>query len=470
MNDQEKNLSDEYSNKKAAAYSISQIVNTASFQTFSLLVFVFYFAVVGINIILISIAFLIWSIWNSINDPLLGYFSDRTHTRWGRRYPYIMVSIIPLAIISILLFTPPISIGITNEMTNFVYFLIIIIVFELFFTMFDLNLMALFPELFITDEERAKANAIRLSFYMVGLIFAMILPAFFIPDFSNPKYIREFQIFGIFNAIIIVIFGILFLKLSPKERPEFQHEYKNVPSFFVSLKTCVNNKAFRWYIPVEVVLWYTIGLLTTLIVLYGKFVLGIGEGETMYIGILMLLIFITMAISINFVWKPVVRRFGTRKTYLISILVLILTLTPLMFIQDRWQAIPVFILLGIGLGGPSFLNDLLIAEVIDEDEVNTKTRSEASYYGVKMFFLRLAGVFVFLTIALVFTNIGWTVYEPEKVTPTVIFGLRALMVIFPIIALGIAFITIRNYPLHGERLEKVKVELQKIHEEKKSRI
>jgi len=160
-----------FSNKKIAAYSTSQIINTAAFQTFSLLVFTFYFAVVGLNIILITIAFLIWSIWNSINDPLLGYFSDRTHTRWGRRFPYIMFSIIPLAIISVLLFTPPLSMGISDQMTNFIYFLIIIIVFELFFTMLDLNLIALFPELFITEEERTRANAIRLSFYMIGPIF-----------------------------------------------------------------------------------------------------------------------------------------------------------------------------------------------------------------------------------------------------------------------------------------------------------
>ncbi len=370
----------------------------------------------------------------------------------------------------ILLFSPPISMGITDEITNFAYFIVIIIVFELFYTMFDLNLISLLPELFITEEERTKANAIRLSFYMIGLVLSMVLPAIFIPDWSDPKYMREFQTFGIFTAIIIVTFGIIFLKFSPKERLEFRHEYENVPSFFVSLKTCGKNKAFMWYLPVEVTFWYVLGMLTTIIPLYGRFVLGIGAGESIFIALLLLLTFISIAISMNVLWKPVVRRLGVRKSFLISLIILILTLAPLMFIQDRYIGMIVFSLIGIGLAGPTYFVDLIMADIIDEDEVNTKTRSEASYYGVKMFFLRLSTVFVFLTISLIFTNVGWTVYAPEEVTPDVLFGLRALMFIFPAIALAIAFLTIYRYPIHGERLERVKVELQKIHEEKKSKI
>ncbi len=470
MNDKEKNFSDAYSNKKAAAYSVSQIVNTAAFQSFSLLIFTFYYAVVGINVILISIGFIIWSIWNSINDPMLGYISDRTHTRWGRRYPYIMASIIPLAVIMILLFTPPISMGITDELTNFVYFLIIILIFELFFTMFDLNLISLFPELFITKEQREKANAIRMTFYIASLIIAFILPTIFIPDWSDPKYLREFQIFGIFIAIIIVIFGIIFLKVSPKERAEFKDDYKRAPGFITALKTCGKNKTFIRYVPAEVALWFVIGMITTIIPLYDKFVLGIGEGETMFLGLILILLFISTAVFMNILWKPLVRKIGTRKSFLISLLVWFLTMVPLMFIQDRWTAMIVFFLMGIGLSGPIYFVDLILADIIDEDEVNTKTRSEASYYGIKIFFIRLSTVFVFLTIALVFTNVGWTVFAPEKVTPQIIFGLRALMFIFPAIALGIAFLAVYYYPLHGERLKKVKEEVQIIHEEKRANL
>ncbi|MHA1257386.1 MAG: hypothetical protein ACTSPS_17490, partial [Promethearchaeota archaeon] len=62
------------------------------------------------------------------------------------------------------------------------------------------------------------------------------------------------------------------------------------------------------------------------------------------------------------------------------------------------------------------------------------------------------------------------VYEPEKVTPELIFGLRALICIFPAIALVIAILAIYRYPLDGEYLKNIKDELNVIHKEKKSRI
>ena len=106
----------------------------------------------------------------------------------------------------------------------------------------------------------------------------------------------------------------------------------------------------------------------------------------------------------------------------------------------------------------------------DEDELNTGSRSEGAYYGVNMFLMHLSTVFVFLTISLVFTNVGWAVFEPEKVTAEVVFGLRALMFIFPAIALTIGLLVIYKYPLDGERLDRIKEELNRLHEQKKSRV
>lgn len=470
MNQNEKIDDGSYSLKKAFSYSTGNIINNLSYQTFSLLVFTFYFTIVGLNVILITIAFMIWSVWNSINDPLLGSISDKTHTKWGRRYPYIMISIVPLGFVMFFLFTPPISFGITDMFTNFIYFLIIIIIFELFYSMFDVNLIALFPELFITEEERANANAVRMTVYLITLIVTFVLPTFFIPDFSNPKYLTQYQIFGIFITILIIIAGLCFLKFSPKEKAEFREEYKSIPNLKETFKICLKNKTFMGYLPAEMGMWYVIGIVTTIVVLYGKFVLGIGEGETIYIALMFIILFISSALFMNLLWKPIVKKIGTRKTWMISILTWILALIPFMFIQDKFQGMIVFFFFGLGLSGPIYIIDLILSDIIDEDEVNTGTRREAGYYGVKAFFYKLSGVFVFLTIGLVFTNVGWAVYEPEKVTSEVIFGLRSLMFIFPTIALVISILVMYKYPLHSEKLAQAKEKLQKIHEQKRARL
>jgi GPH family glycoside/pentoside/hexuronide:cation symporter len=336
--------------------------------------------------------------------------------------------------------------------------------------MYDINLIAIFPEVFVSLEERAKANNIRQTFAIIGLIIAFILPTLFIPDLTNRKYLAQYQLYGIVVAIIIILCGLFFLKFTPKERAEFQNDYKNAPTFSNSIKLCVKNKSFMRYIPAEIANWFVYGMLPTIVPLYGKFVLGIGEGETIFLALLLGLTFISAAIFMNLLWKPIVQKIGLRKTWLISMSIWILTLIPLMFIQDVISGLIVFFIIGIGLSGSLYIIDLIIADIIDEDEVNTGTRREASYYGVNIFFQRLATIFVFLTISLVFTNVGWTIYEPENITAEVIFGLRALMCIFPAIALGIALIAIYRYPLDGERLKIVKENLNKIHDEKKLKL
>ena len=172
----------------------------------------------------------------------------------------------------------------------------------------------------------------------------------------------------------------------------------------------------------------------------------------------------------NILWKPLVQKIGPRKSWLISMSIFIATLAPLMFIQDAITGLVVFFLLGIGMSGSIYIIDIIISDICDEDELITGVRSEGAYYGVNMFLMHLSTVLVFATISLVFTSVGWTVFEPENVTQDVIFGLRALMFIFPAIALLIGLIVIYKYPLDGERLKKVREELQKLHDEKKSRI
>ncbi|MFX0034699.1 MAG: MFS transporter [Candidatus Hermodarchaeota archaeon] len=470
ITEQRVEIKEQFELKTAVKFGTGQFADIITYQTFFFWIFTFYYTIVIKNSILIGIAFIIWSVWNAFNDPLLGYLSDRTHTRWGRRIPWMITAIIPLSLVMFLLFTPPITFGITSTTINFIYFFIIIIIFEFFYTMFSLNQTSLFPEQFIDGVVRGKVNSIRQMYTVVGLVVASILPSFFFTgDPMTEESLPNWSIFSIVLAMLTFIFGFFFIKWAAREKVEFKEDYKEAPSFFKAIKLCVKSKSFRWYIPAEICNWFVYGILPTVTPLYGRYVLGI-EAESFELSILLGIIFISAAIFVN-LWRWVAKKIGSRKAWMSSLAVWIITLIPFLFISSFVEGLFAFFIMGIGLAGSFVLIDLIVSDIIDEDEVNTGIRREAAYYGVNALFMRFSTVFVFLAVGFVFAGFGWEEYEPLINDPAALaMALKILMAILPVIAIIIAILSLYKYPLYGEKLKKVREKLKEIHEQKKSKI
>jgi GPH family glycoside/pentoside/hexuronide:cation symporter len=455
------------SGRKAIFYSCGQISDVTAYQSFILLIFTFYFAVVGISTWLMVLGYSLWSVWNAVNDPLMGFLSDRTHTKIGRRLPYIIGAFIPLAIMVVLLYYPPISFGDTSLAANFTYFFIVIVIFELFYTIYSLNMTSLFPEVFMTQQERTQANNVRQVFTIVGLIFAFILPGLIIKDYRDPNELPQYQLFGIIAAIIVIAFVLLFLFFGPREKAEFQHDYQKAFGFFGNIKHCFKSRSFRWYIIAETCIWFVYGMLPTIVPLYAGEVLNVVGFNT---SLLLATTFISATIFITFLWRPLVRKIGNRKAWIISFIIWIVALSGTLFIFEFIGGLIVFFLIGIGLSGSLFIIDLVVADIVDEDELSTGMRREAGYYGVNAFVLRFSNVLVILAIGLVFSGTDWGTGYVANPGINVAIGLKVLMFVFPAIALVIAAFAIFKYPLHGEKLQIMKERLNELHEEKKARV
>ncbi len=446
------------------SYSFGQLSDVIGYQMFTFLIFTFYYAIIGLNVNWITIGFIIWSVWNAFNDPMVGYISDRLNTKWGRRKPLVYVGIIPLLTLMVLLWTPPLN----SKIISFIYFIIIILAFDTAYTSFSMGQATLFPELFKNLEERAKANNIRQIFTIFGLIIAFIMPTFFIPKLTNPQYIGGYILAGIVAMILMGFFGIIFIIFGLKEPKEFSEDYKDTPPFFTSLKISLKRKSFKWYVLVHFVNWYVYGMLPTILPLFAEYVLGIGEGETFYIGLLLGVTFISACIFIA-LWKYVAIKIGIRKGFMISMLIFIITLFPNLFINNVIQGFIVFFLIGIGLAGSLFFLDITIAAVMDEDELETGVRRAGGIYGISTFILRFATIFMFLTISLVFNSTGWTVFDPIGTVNTQL-GLRILIFVFPAIALIIGILGMYKFPITVEKYTEMKKELRKLHEHKLEKI
>ncbi|MFH1683744.1 MAG: MFS transporter [Candidatus Margulisiibacteriota bacterium] len=432
------------------AYSFGAIATALSYQAFSTYIIFFYVDVVKLPPYLAAIGMLIYAIWNAINDPLAGYISDHTHSRWGRRMPYIAIGAIPFGIVYFLLWTPPFT-EFSQVMPLFFYFLAFICLFDLFYTFTILNWSSLFPEMFSGLKERTHVNALRQSFSMVGLILGIAIPPLIYGTLGWG------WMGAIFGTIIIIV--LLIALWGSHEHLEYSREKQL--GLWASFKATLNNRSFLTFVFSNLFVQYSFTLILATIPFFAKYVLDEGPQGTAAI---LAAAFLT-AIPMLYVWERLAIKFGAKRSFMGAMVFLALSLIPLLFVKSFMGVLLTSFLIGIGLAGFILIVDLLLSDVIDEDETVTGTRREGMYFGANAFITRFAIALEAASIGFIFVATG---YNPYVFTQTREFlgGLRLLIAGFPIMALLLALLIIWFYPLDGKKLEEKNAKIAKIHEKK----
>jgi GPH family glycoside/pentoside/hexuronide:cation symporter len=406
------------------------VATALSYQAFSTYIIFFYVDILRLEARLAAIAMLIYGVWNAVNDPIAGFISDSTKTRWGRRIPYIFLGSIPFGLAYFLLWAPPFT---SADMTAlFWYFLLFICLFDTLYTIVVINWASLYPEMYPTLKERAQVNSYRQTFGMIGLIIGIALPPLI---FSAIGWAKMGAIFG---AIIAIAYFVALLG----SREDLKYSSEKPLPLKAAISATFRNFPFMTFVASNLLIQYAFTMVLAIIPFYAKYVLSAGALETSMI----LFSAFVIAIPMMFVWRALVVRFGAKACYMAAILIFIIMLIPFLLIDNIGAAVISSGLLGAGLSGIILLSDVLISDVIDHDAKMTHVRREGMYFGVNAFVCRFAIALEAASIGLVFT---FTKYNPIIFTQTKAFllGLRLLVAGLPIIALAVAFGIMFYYPL-----------------------
>nr|MDO8133506.1 MFS transporter [Candidatus Njordarchaeum guaymaensis] len=445
------------------SYASGNFGTSMLYNAFSSFVLVLYIQYVGLSGALYGAAFIIYGLWNAVNDPLFGILSDRTRTRWGRRRPYVGIGAIFLFIFYFLVWTPPVQGTLANpwDITVFIYLVLSMVAFDGFYTLVSVPYIAMFPELYEKPKERAQVQLFRQIFAAFGLILAFMMPMLISNLMTSMSVFEAYKYVGLAIGALGSIPYII-SAVTNRERKEFSMD-PNLSlrrTFGVTLR----NKSFLMFALASLMINFSFLWMQGLMEFFATNFLGIQKAD---VTILLMTMFIT-ALPFLPIWGRAYRKYGTRKCFIVSNVIFVLALQPFLIVSGLMNAIPLTVVAGIGLSGYMMLPELMVSEIIDEDEVKTKVRREGVYFGMNAFVSRLAYSMEGVTYALLFSITGYQGNTPP--TPEIDIVFRAAFTLIPLLAFGLAVIGLKFYGLHGKRLEQVRTEMEKLHVEKVKRL
>jgi len=439
------------------AYGIGNLGTALFFHTIGAYIIFFYTDVVRLDPKLVSLAFAIsYGVWNAINDPLIGYISDRTRTRWGRRVPYILFGAPLLFIVFALVWLPPVGgrpLATPSHFGTFLYFAILIALFDLFYTAVSVPYISLFPEMYEDIADRTEVSIYRQVAAMVGSVLAMAAT----PVIADALSGRFGRLWGWTGAgVILGLVGsgaFLVSLLGSREREEFRAE-KAMP-LVEAFKATFTNRTFLAFVGANLMICYIWSWLSAMVPFFTKYIIGAEEKEA---GRLFLTMFVTSMLLYP-LWRKVALRRGSKDTLAIAVSLFVIFLLLVLVVRNLPQALVMMLLLGVANSGITLVREVVLSDVIDEDELHTGRRREGSYFGVNAFIERFAMVLVGGSTALVLSISGYTPgVTPQP--PSTVMRLRLGMVGLPFLALGLFLTALRFYPLGKEEVMALKGKLE----------
>ena len=408
-------------------------------------------------------------IFDSLTDPIMGFISDNTKSKWGRRRQYVFLGAITMGISFIIMW----QLFRENSIDyNFAYFLFWSIVFYLGLTIFSVPYVAMGYEMSDDFHERTSIMAIA---QWIGQWAWVIAPWFWVIMYDTAWFetadvaVRELAIWvGLGCAICAMVPAIFIKSKSTLEEDYSPMTLKNIGGSLIkiwdSFGEAFTSAPFRKLCFATFLIFNafnTVAAFTFFIIVYYLF-----NGDAGAAGIWPTLFGCVGALCTTFLVIPIVAKMskvmGKKKAFLISQSISVLGYVMLWFLFIPGKpylfliALPFF---SFGIGGLFTIMMSMTADVIDLDELSSGKRREGVFGAIYWWMVKFGFAIAGGLSGAIFSVIGFDTaleVQPESA----ITGLRLFFSGLPILGTVIAMFIMRNYDISEERANEIKEQLK----------
>jgi GPH family glycoside/pentoside/hexuronide:cation symporter len=422
--------------------------------------------VVGLEARLASVVALVGVVWDAVNDPLVGMLSDRVRTRWGRRRPFLLFFCVPFGLgFALLWWAPPWESQIALALTVTLVFLLS----DTFQTFIFIPLYALTPEISPDYDERTSLVTYRMFFNLLAsLVTAVAGPAIVDATLARGATQQQgYMIVGaLFGSAAIIPLLLIFLFVRERKRTEEETARERGTPMREILRMAWGNVPFRFATGIYMLNWITFDLVALVLPFFLAYWVARGNLLEKALGLplesaVFALLLVTSVVMLP-LWLRLSQRWSKHIAYIVGMSFWAVVQLLIFSIQPGQVSyiLVLAVLAGVSVSTAHVLPDAIFPDVIEWDELRTRSRREGIYYGVKNLVRKLAGA---LAIFLALQVLGWFGYQtpPEGATqfaqsPATLTAIRVLIGPLGAVLLLSAILIAGFYPLTRERHARVR--------------
>lgn len=384
-----------------------------------------------------------------LDDPVVGYLSDRTRTRWGRRRPFLLFGALPLALTFMLLWwIPPVR----SQAALAVYYAVAYVLFDCVATAVAMPYYALTPELTLDYDERTTLTSYRMAFSLVGGMIAFSVPLLITHELTPEHAGRVLGMGALFGLVSAVPFLVVFA--GTRERQEFAEQPES--SVRESLWAASRNRPFRFAAGVFLLTWTAVDIVLTVLMYFIKYRMHLERYSIAIMGTL----FGAALLSLP-MWLGASARWDKRRAYVAGISFWAAVQVAMMVAAPSWGLPAILVLAalaGVGVGAAHVLPWSMLPDAVECDEWQTGRRHEGMFYSLVTLAQKFASS---IAVPLALATLDWTGYVPNSLVQRaeVVTAVRVLMGPVPAALLLIAIVFAAMYPMDRAMHAKIRAEL-----------